>query len=85
MLDRITKSLLESETLTKSQAANARFLVSSLIQEAFRLTILPTVQCYTDKACLMNVLRSSSIVHNARLREMVSEEKVKVFWVDGKL
>ena len=81
-LNRITQSLLESAF---HEEADDRFLVSSLVQEIFRMTILPLIQCYTDKVSLMSLLTTSSIVSDkisivdvARLREMVSEGKARV-------
>ena len=45
-----------SETLGLSEAANAKFLVSSLVPEIFGLTILPLFQCYRDNASLMRLI-----------------------------
>lgn len=91
-LDRVTKSPLASETLALSEAADAGFLVSSLLQEIFGLFSLPPVYCYTDNCSLTSALETSTIISDrrlrvdiARLREMVAKSEIKVFWVDGKL
>ena len=91
-LERVTKSPLASETLALGEAADAGFLVSSLVQEIFGLSKLPPVHCYTDNRSLTNALETSTIISDrrlrvdiARLREMVSKSEIKVFWVDGKL
>merc|ERR1712105_80772 len=88
----VTKSPLASEALALREAANAGFFVSTLVQEIFGLPVLPEVNCFTDSESLTNTLETSTIVKDrrlrvdlARLREMVSESEIKVFWVDGKL
>ena len=88
----VTKSPLASETLALGEAADAGFLVSTLIQEIFGLCKLPPVQCYTDNSSLTSALETSTIISDrrlrvdiARLREMVAKSEIKVFWVDGKL
>ena len=80
------------ETLALSEAADAGFLVSSLLQEIFGLSSLPPVYCYTDNCSLTSALETSTIISDrrlrvdiARLREMVAKSEIKVFWVDGKL
>lgn len=64
----------------------------SLSLQVFGLTILPPVQCYTNNASLTSIPETLIIVNDRRLRadivrlkEMISEENVKVCWVDGKL
>ena len=91
-LDRVTKSPLASETLALSEAADAGFLISALIQEIFGLSVLPPVQCFTDNKSLTSTLETSNLISDrrlrvdmARLREMVSEEEISVFWVSGDL
>lgn len=64
----------------------------SLSLQVLGLTILPPVQCYTNNASLTSIPETLIIVNDRRLRadivrlkEMISEENVKVCWVDGKL
>ena len=91
-LDRVTKSPLASETLALSDAADAGFLISALIQEIFGLSKLPPIQCFTDNKSLTRTLETSNLISDrrlrvdmARLREMVSKEEIEVFWVEGGL
>ena len=90
-LDRVTKSPLASETLALSEAADSGFLMSSLIQEIFGLSVLPPVHCFTDNESLTRALGTSNLISDrrlrvdiARLREMVSKKEIDVFWIDGK-
>ena len=92
-LDRVRKRPLASETLALSEAADAGFFISSLVQETFGMAVLPPVRCYTDNVSLTNALGTTNIVSDrrlrvnmARLREMVSGEGViEVFWIDGQI
>lgn len=90
-LIRVTKSPLASETLSLGEGADAGFLVSSLVQEIFKMTCLPLVNCYTDNNSLTDTLETTKVISDrrlrvdvARLREMVSEKEIAVFWIDGK-
>ena len=90
-LNRVTKSPLASETLALNEGADAGFLVAALVQEIFKLSFLPSVECYTDNSSLEETIHTSNIISDRRLRmdmsrvrEMVREEEIKVFWLDAK-
>ena len=90
-LDRVTKSPLASETLALSEAADSGFLISSIVQEIFGMSVLPPVHCFTDNESLTRALGTSNLISDrrlrvdmARLREMVSKKEIDVFWIDGK-
>ena len=61
-LSRVTKSPLASETLALSEAADAGFLVASMMQEIFRLSHLPPVLCLTDNSSLTETLHTARII-----------------------
>ena len=90
-LNRVTKSPLASEALSLAEASDAGFLVSTLVQEIFRLSTLPRVICYTDNRSLTDTLVTTKVISDmrlkvdvARLREMVTKEEIVVKWIDGK-
>ena len=90
-VNRVTKSPLASEALALAEAADAGFLVSTLVQEIFRLSTLPKVVCYTDNRSLVETLVTTKVISDtrlkvdvARLREMVANDEIKVYWVNGK-
>ena len=90
-LDRVTKSPLASEALSLGEAADAGFLVSTLVQEIFRLPALPKVICYTDNRSLTDTLVTTRLIKDkrlrvdvSRLREMVTKEEIVVKWIDGR-
>ena len=87
----MTKSPLASEALSLAEASDAGFLVSTLVQEIFRLSTLPRVICYTDNRSLTDTLVTTKVISDtrlkvdvARLREMVTKEEIVVKWIDGK-
>ena len=89
-LDRVTKSPLASEALALSEAADAGFLASAMLQEIFQLRKLPPVTCKTDNSSLVQTLNSSNIVADKRLRvdisrlkEMMVKEEIQVEWIEG--
>ena len=91
-LERVTKSPLASEASALGEAADAGFLVSSLVQEIFGLSSLPPVHCFTDNGSLTSALETSTIISDrrlrvdiGRLREMVLKKEIVVFWVEGKM
>ena len=71
-LDRVTKSPLASEALSLGEAADAGFLVSTLVQEIFRLPALPKVICYTDNRSLTDTLVTTRLIKDKRLGVDVS-------------
>ena len=86
----VTKSPLASEALALSEAADAGFLASAMLQEIFQLRKLPPVTCKTDNSSLVQTLNSSNIVADKRLRvdisrlkEMMVKEEIKVEWIEG--
>ncbi len=63
-LDRVTKSLLASETLVFSEAADAGIKITTILQEIFRLPRLLEVLCKTDHVSLVKTLKLSNMVTN---------------------
>ena len=87
-LQRVTKSPLASETLALCDVADAAFLVASFLKEIFNLSRMPIIECYTDNKSLIDNLKTSKIINDrrlrvdmARLKEMLRENEIKVFWV----
>ena len=87
-LNRVTKRPLASEALALSEAADASFLMASIWQEVFGLSMLPKVLCRTDNESLEEALYSSKIVSDRHLqvditclREMVEENEIQVEWI----
>ena len=90
-LNRVTKSPLASETLALSEAADAAFLLSKILQEVFNTSTFPMIECFTDNASLTETLHTSNIVSDRRLRvdihrlrEMVAKQEISVHWIEGK-
>lgn len=90
-LNRVTKSPLASETLALSEAADAGFLISAMIQEIFQIPFLPEVECYTDNNSLNDTLKTTNVITDrrlrvdiARIREMVKQREIKVKWINGR-
>ena len=90
-LNRVTKSPLASETLALSEGADAGFLVSSQVQEIFKLSSLPVVRCLTDNRSLTDTLVTTRVISDrrlrvdvARLREMVEKCEIEISWIEGK-
>ena len=90
-LARVTKSPLASETLALGEAADAGFLIACMVQEIFRLSSLPMVECFTDNASLVETLKTSKLtidtrlrVDISRLREMISQGEICASWVEGR-
>ena len=89
-LNRVSQSPLASETMAVCEAADAGFLVASMVQEIYALSYAPPVLCFTDNASLCEVLKTSKIISDrrlrvdiARLREMVKLGEVVIQWVPG--
>ena len=90
-LARVTKSPLASETLAMGEAADAGFLVACMIQEIFRLSSLPKIECITDNSSLVETLKTSKLtidtrlrVDISRLREMIAHGEICASWVEGR-
>ena len=90
-LNRVTKSPLASETLAVSEAADAGYLVACMISEIFALSKPVTIKCYTDNKWLYESVQSTTIpsdrrlrVDLSRIREMVNQSEVELFWINGK-
>ena len=88
-LNRVTKSPLVSKTLALSEAADAAFLMASIWQEVFGLSVLPKVLCRTDNDSLKEALYSSKVVSDrhlrvdiACLREIVKQDEIQVEWIE---
>ena len=84
-LSHVTKSHLASEALALSEAADAGFLMASIWQEVFGMSVLPKVLRRTDNESLKEALYSSKVVSDrclrvniTRLREMVEEDEIQV-------
>ena len=78
------------EALALGEAADAGFLISSLVHEVFSLSSLPVVHCYTDNPPLYETLSSTKVISDMRLgvdvtklREMVSRNEVRLSWIVG--
>ena len=67
-LDRMTKSPLVLEALTLVVAADAGFLISSLVQDVFGLSSLPVIYYNIDNASLYETLWSTKVISDKRLR-----------------
>ena len=79
---------LASEALALSETADAGFLMASVWQEVFGLSVLPKV-CGTDNESLKEALYSSKVVSDrrlrvdiARLREMIEEDEIQAEWIE---
>lgn len=79
-MDKVNKNLLSSKIFTLSEAADDRFLISSLIWVSFELTILAPIQCSVDNVSLNSILETACIIidkglrkDQARLREIMTE------------
>ena len=89
-LNRVTKSPLASEALAVNEAADAGFLVSSMLAEILNLVKLPVVHCFTDSKSLVENIASTKVVSDrrlrvdvARLRQMIERSEVDLHWVEG--
>ena len=87
-LNRVTKSPLASETMAFAEAADAGYLIASLVQEVFLLSVPPTVECFTDSAQLTDFLKTSHVIQDtrlrvdiARIREMLELKEIMYNWV----
>ena len=74
-----------------NKGADAGFLVAALVQEIFKLSFLPSVECYTYNSSPEDTIHTSNMISDwrlrvdmSRVREMVREEEIKVFWLDAK-
>ena len=90
-LHRVTKSPLASETLSLGEAADAGYLIASMWQEVFGLISLPEIQCVTDNKSLDEMLKTTNVITDmrlrvdvARLREMTNLKEISVNWTEGK-
>ena len=62
-LNRVTISSLASETpLASNEGAGAGFLVTALVQEIFKPSFLPSVECYTDNSSLEEIIHTLNII-----------------------
>ena len=82
---------MASETLALNESADAGFLVAALVQEIFKVSFFPSVECYTDNSSLEETIHTSNIISDRRLRvdmsrvrEMLTEKEIKVLWLDAK-
>ena len=67
-LERVSKTQLASEAIALSEAADAEYLVTAMIQETFERTIMVEVNCYSNSKSLKDHLQSSNIISVLRLR-----------------
>ena len=89
-LNRVTKSPLASEALAVNEAADAGYLISSMLAEILKLAKLPMVHCFTDSKSLVENIASTKVVSDrrlrvdvARLRQMIERREVCLHWVEG--
>ena len=82
-LDWVTKSLLASETLALSKAAEAGVLIAVMLQETFRLSRLPEVFYKTDNVSLIETINSWNLVRDwcpridvAWVKEMMVKKEI---------
>ena len=83
------RSPLASEALALSEEADAGFLMASIWQQIFGLSVLPKVLRCTDNESLKEALYSSKVVSDRRLRvdithlqEMVKEDEIQEEWIE---
>lgn len=91
-LKRVTKSPLASEASILTDAADAGFLASKMVQELFGLMYVPCVTSKTDSKSLWDHLNTTKVTSDARLRvdvacirEMIKLGEIKVDWVEKSL
>ena len=91
-IQRITKSPLASETSALADAADAAYLLASMVKEVFNLRSAPTIHCKTDSKSLVQTLHTSNAVTDhrlkvdiARLRQMTESGEISVSWVRGNM
>lgn len=68
-MDKVTKSLFSFKIFTLSEAADVRFIIYSLIQVSFELTILAPIQCSVDNVLPNSILETACIITDKRLRK----------------
>ena len=80
----MTKSSLASEALILDKAADAGFLISSLVQGS-----VVCLHCYTDNVSLYETLWSTKVISDkrlrvdvARLRKIISRNEIRVSWIE---
>ena len=86
-LNRVTKSPLAAETMALAEAADAGYLASQIVKEAFAVAETPEVKCFTDSRSLIDHLATSHVIQDsrlrvdvARIREMIQLKEVHVEW-----
>ena len=88
-LERVTRSLMASETMALAESADAGHFVALMTKEIFGLKTVPRVFYKTDNKSLEEHLKNSKVIQDlrlrvdsARLREMVKLGEIKVQRVD---
>ena len=88
-LSRVTKSPLALETLSLSDGADTSFLMDSLTQDIFQLEEMPKITCVTGKS-LLDTVHMTNVTKDLRVRveiaalcQVIHEDEINVFWVDG--
>ena len=64
----MTKSSLASETLALGEAADTGYLITSMLHEIFALKALPPIKGFTDSKSLQEMLNTTHIGQDSRLR-----------------
>ena len=89
-LNRVTKSPLSSEIMAACEALDAGYLIASMLRELFALSDLPEIICFTDSASLCDVLKTSTVISDkrmrveiSRLKEMIRLKEAKLKWIPG--
>jgi len=88
-LQRVTKSPLASETLALSEGVDASHFVAAIFKEIFCLSHLPIVKCITDSKSLFELLRTTNVTKDLRLRVDIArlrqllENEIDVQWIEG--
>ena len=88
----VNKAVKKLKSKRVNEGADAGFLVAVPAQEIFKLSYLLCVECCTDNSSSEETIHTSNIISGQRLRvdmsrvrEMVREEEIKVFWLDDQL
>ena len=89
-LQKITKSPLASEASAICESADATYLVAATLKEIYPKRVVSVV-CKTDCMSLLENLNPTKVnsdkqlfVDISRLKEMITEEEIKVPWIKGK-
>jgi transposase InsO family protein len=89
-LHRITKSPLASEASAICEGADATYLIAATLKEVYPKRGVSVV-CKTDSMSLCENVKTTKVnsdkrlrVDISRLKEMITEEEIKIQWIEGK-